>query len=86
MSGLLVHILKGTYKNKSYNSPDLCLCSVILRLDSSDSVAVGLVAIGLCVVECLHLLTGSPLVSGFFFPQQVSAMVVQVTRQQETAQ
>lgn len=51
-----------------------------------NAVAVGFMAIGLCVVECLQLLTGSALVSRLLFPHKVSAVVEQVTRQQEASQ
>jgi len=57
-----------------------------LRLHSSEAVALGFVAVGLAVVERLQLLSGRPLFSGLLFPQQLPAVVVQVTRQQETSQ
>ncbi|KAG7230362.1 hypothetical protein INR49_024467, partial [Caranx melampygus] len=40
------------------------------HLHSSDTVAVGLVAISLGVVESLHLLLAGPPVSGLLFPSQ----------------
>lgn len=42
-------------------------------------------AIGVGVVERLHLLIGSQLFSGLLFPRQLSAVVEQVTRQQEAS-
>lgn len=47
---------------------------------------MGLVAVGLAVVERLHLPARTLLVSGLLFPHQLSAMVEQVTRQQEAGQ
>lgn len=44
------------------------------------------VAIGIGVVERLHLLFVGPLVSGILFPLQVSAVIEQVTWQQEATQ
>lgn len=52
----------------------------------SEAVAVRFAAVGLWVVERLHLLPGGLLVSGLLFPQQVSAVVEQVSRQQEARQ
>lgn len=49
----------------------------------SHTVAVGFVAIGLCVVECLKLVTIVPLC---LFSQQLFAVVEQVTWQQEAGQ
>lgn len=77
---------EGTYKNKSYDSPNPRLCRVSLSLHSSEAVAVRFVAVGLSVVERLHLLLGGTLVSGLLFPDQVSAVVEQVARQQEASQ
>lgn len=77
---------EGTYKNKSYDSPNARPHCTTLSLHSSEAVAVRFVAVGLGVVQCLHLLLGGPLVSGLLFPDQVSAVVEQVSRQQEATQ
>lgn len=74
---------EGTYKNKSYSCPDPQLYRAPLSLNSSDAVAVRFEAVGPAVVERLHLLFGGPLVLGLLFPQQLSAVVEQVSRQQE---
>lgn len=74
---------EGTYKNKSYSCPDPQPHHAALSLHSSDAVAVRFVAVGPGVIERLHLLFGGPLVSGLLFPQQLSAVVEQVSRQQE---
>ena len=67
------------------NSPNSRL-SFLLSLHSGEAVAVRLVAVGLGVVERLHLLSAGPLVSGRLFHQQGPAVVKQVTRQQEPGQ
>lgn len=77
---------EGTYKHKSYNSRDPPLLHAALSLHGGDPVAVRFVTVGLGVIERLHLLSAGPLVPGFLFPDQVSAVVEQVTRQQEARQ
>lgn len=74
---------EGTYKNTSYSCPNPQMDHAALSLHSSDAVAVRFVAVGPVVVERLHLLFGGPLVSGLLFSQQLSAVVEQVSRQQE---
>lgn len=82
----LVLILKVRDWINPTNAPDLRLCRVALSLYSSEAVAVRFVAIGIGVVERLHLLFVGPLVSGILFPLQVSAVIEQVTWQQEATQ
>lgn len=86
MSGLLALISKAHTKIKSSDSPNPLLCRAALSLHSGEAVAVRFVAVGLGVVERLHLLLGGPLVPGLLFPDQLSAVVEQVTRQQEASQ
>lgn len=45
-----------------------------------------LVAVGLCVIERLHLLAGYRFVSRRLLPHQLSAVVEEVTRQEEAGQ
>lgn len=59
------------------------LCS--LSIYSSEAISVRFAAIGVGVVERLHLLIGSQFFSGLLFPRQLSAVVEQVTRQQEAS-
>lgn len=54
---------------------------VCLSIYSSETISVRFAAIGVSVVERLHLLTSSQLVSGLLFPQQLSAVMEQVTWQ-----
>lgn len=75
------------YKNKSYISPpEPRLYRVTLSLHGGEAVAVRFVAVGLAVVQCLQLLSGSPLVSVRLFPNELFAVVEQVTWQQEASQ
>lgn len=55
-----------------------------LSLHSSQAVALRFVAVGPRVVKCLNLGSRGVLVAGCFFPNQVSAVVEEVRRQQET--
>lgn len=66
--------------------PDPQLYWTALSLHSSEAVGVWFEAVGLGVVERLHLLFGCPFVAGLFFPQQLSAVVEQVGGQQEARQ
>lgn len=77
---------EGTHKNKSSWCPDPQPYWAALSLHSSEAVGVRFEAVGLCVVERLHLLFGCPFVTGLLFPQQMSAVVEQVGGQQEARQ
>lgn len=77
---------EGTHKNKSSRCPDSQLYWAALSLHSREAVGVRFEAVGLGVVERLHLLFGCPFVAGLLFPQQMSAVVEQVGGQQEARQ
>lgn len=80
MSGSLMLILKAHPKINP------TVPQIALSLYGSEAVAVRFVAVGLVVVEHQHFLFGGPFVSRLLFPHQLSAVVEQVTRQQEASQ
>lgn len=79
-----VHKVAGTVET-------MIICGLVcvlgsLGLYSREAVVVGFDAVCLGVVERLHLLSSGLLVSSLIFSHQASAVVEQITRQQEAAQ